>query len=515
LAFLELVEQAELLDVLRYFDEMPEEQIHSKPWLCIAYAWVKANVDPSGGMDRILQQAESGLAGVEDLLDRQRLVSHLDAIRAYIAWVKGESDKALEFARSALKGLPENDWLTLSHVLTIEGAALQYLDHLPEAARSFDAAIIAGQKAGRSLETFFAYTGLAFVNTLQGRLHQSFSNCQHVLRLAEESGQVSSRMPVLAHTFADLSMVKLEWNEVESAITYAREAVTLAEGWKQADALHFSLTCLSKALCAASELEEAFAVNHRAMQLAVKVSPWFIRISACNEIRLNLVKGDLPLAARRFGEVELLIEEKLVRGGTFLVTKVSLLYAQSNYQDVIAALEGLPLELEQSGKYWTLMNVLPIQALALQALGREEEALNVIGHCLTLAKPEGYVRIFVDQGVDMARLLQFAASRGIETDYVNELLSAFNIQIPSGVFEIPSHPKVTYKLLNSNLREPLSEREMEVLRFLNTRLSVEEISQELYVAPSTIRTHVRNIYGKLGVHNRIEAIQKASELSLI
>jgi LuxR family transcriptional regulator, maltose regulon positive regulatory protein len=518
---LAMVEHFELLDVLRHFEEIPEQQFLSKPWLCVAYAWVKAYVEPSGEIDQIFLKAMQSISEIDDALEKQHLTSHLDAVWAYVAWVKGKAELALEFTRTAYKTLAEDDWMTRAHLLNIEGLALQYLDNLPGATQSFEAAIIAGQRSGRLQETFFAYTSLAFVYYLQGKLRLAFSLCQHVLNLAQEhstgdeSGQVLSRMPILAHAYANMSLLQVEWNDVEEALSNARNGVTLAEQWKQADALHFSLTCLSKALGAAGVLAEAFAVNQRAMQLALNVSPWFKRLSIYNEVWLYLIKGDIHSAVDLFPEVESLIEEEWKHGGNYLILKVSLLYAQKDYPGVLAALEGLMEGFEQTGKYWTLINLLPFQALALQALGQEEEALRVIGHCLALAEPEGFVRTFVERGGPMFELLQAAKSQSLHTEYIESLLPAFDI---SGLLQKPMpllHLKTRSKYQGVDLLEPLSERELEVLRCLNSPLSIVGISQELYVAPSTIRTHVHNIYSKLNVHNRIEAIQKAKDLSLV
>jgi LuxR family maltose regulon positive regulatory protein len=201
--------------------------------------------------------------------------------------------------------------------------------------------------------------------------------------------------------------------------------------------------------------------------------------------------------------------------GQFLLAKASLLYAQGAYAEILSALEEPLHELEQGGANWYLINLMPIQALALQALGREKAALSILGHCLTLAEPEGYVRAFVEKGLPMARLLQIALRQGVEPKYVTELLSAFNLHGEAeGYFrDEPRTPGS--RVSGAYLIEPLSERELEVLRFLNTNLSTPEIAREMILAPSTIRTHVRNIYTKLGTHGRIEAIQKAKELDLI
>jgi LuxR family maltose regulon positive regulatory protein len=245
------------------------------------------------------------------------------------------------------------------------------------------------------------------------------------------------------------------------------------------------------------------------MRLAVQVSPHYYRLSACDEIWLNLAKGDIAKATQRCAEIEPLVNDAEKRG-RFLLVKASLLYAQGHNAEILSVLEEPLRALEQGGANWYLMNLMPIQALALQALGNEEAALSILRHCLTLAEPEGYVRAFVERGAPMARLLQTALRQGIEPKYITELLSALNLHGETDQSRTP-----VSRSSGAYLIEPLSERELEVLRFLNTNLSTPEIAREMILAPTTVRTHVRNIYAKLGTHGRIEAIQKAKDLGLI
>jgi LuxR family maltose regulon positive regulatory protein len=308
--------------------------------------------------------------------------------------------------------------------------------------------------------------------------------------------------------------VQLEWNNVESALQNARQGVALAEQWNQADTLHFALSCLTDALNAAGNIEEAFTVNQRSMLLATRVSPWFVRISAGDEILLILARGEISVAARRFAELELMVEKRNMFG-RFLVVKTSLLYAQGHYLDVITALDQVMEEISLSDEEWVLMNLLPLQALALQALGRVDEALNLICHCLIMARPEGFVRVFVKHGAPMLRLLQMAAKRGIEVEYVNRLLPAFKIPASPAASAMPDSPETHSKYSGAVLIEPLSDREIEVLRLLDSPLTSVEIGRELYVSVNTIRTHMRNIYAKLGVNRRGDAVQVAKRIKLI
>jgi LuxR family transcriptional regulator, maltose regulon positive regulatory protein len=507
---LALVEDVELFDVLRHFKELPGQQISANPWLCVAYAWAKAYVDPSIGMNDLLQQAEQCLQSVAEDSERDHLTSHLAAIRAYLAWMKGEADQALEFAQRALENLPEDDWAARTHLLNIQGLALQYQDDLPGAAQSLKAALASAQKIGRVHETLYTTANLAFVYLLQCRLRDAFALCQAALSRIAESGQSASRMPVLAHAHATQSLILLEWHELESAVASARQGVALAEQWRQADARHFALTCLAQALGAAGELAEALAVNQRAMHLARDISPWYAQISAETEIALLLTKGDVLAAAEKFRAYEPIVAGSKGRKPLFIAA--SLLLAQNRFLDVVNLLEEPLAEMRQKGGRWSWLRLLLIQAVAWQSLGREAEALAVLEQCLATAEPEGYVRIFVERGAPLAALLQLARERGIKTDYISRLLAAFDMPEESPTSRTPFAPASAPP--DANLIEPLSARELEVLRFLNSPLAIPDIAREMLIAPSTLRTHVRNIYLKLDVHGRFEALQRARDLGL-
>jgi LuxR family maltose regulon positive regulatory protein len=141
----------------------------------------------------------------------------------------------------------------------------------------------------------------------------------------------------------------------------------------------------------------------------------------------------------------------------------------------------------------------------LQTLGRHAEALATLDQALELAAPQEVVRTFVDEGEPMWEMLQQTAQRGSQRGYARELLQAF----PSG----GQAAKMTEE--EADWIEPLSARELQVLKLLNTRLSVPEIAAEIHLAPTTVRTHVQHIYRKLGVHSRIEALQRGGELGLL
>jgi len=176
--------------------------------------------------------------------------------------------------------------------------------------------------------------------------------------------------------------------------------------------------------------------------------------------------------------------------------------------EAIALLEQLLQAAEAGGRMGSVIEILVVQALAFQAQGNVSQALASMERALTLAEPEGYVRIFVDEGEPM-RLLIEKQSRGQDKTfpgYVDKLLAAF-----APPMAIPQ-PKAND--LQSMIIEPLSERELEVLRLLGTELSGPEIARKMIVSLNTLRTHTKNIFNKLGVNNRRAAVHRAEELEL-
>jgi len=154
--------------------------------------------------------------------------------------------------------------------------------------------------------------------------------------------------------------------------------------------------------------------------------------------------------------------------------------------------------------------VMVLQAVALHAHDKKEEALQLLDDVLALAEPGGFIRMFVDEGEPMAQLLSDAADHGMMPDYIGKLLAAFEAEQQSAG-ESPHLPFTSAQ----PLIERLSERELEVLKLLRTELNGPEIARELAVSLNTMRTHTKNIYNKLGVNNRRAAIRRAEELDLL
>ncbi len=238
---------------------------------------------------------------------------------------------------------------------------------------------------------------------------------------------------------------------------------------------------------------------------------------AVAEARARLAQGDLETAeglleARGWGvdprfpdDSENAIDKHMLKYEHLLQVRV--LLAQNQIGKALASLKPLRRSMELQERTDLRIETQVLEALALQAQDHLDEALAALEIALTLARPGGYVRIFLDEGPPMHRLLLEAVARGIEPEYSGQLLAGY----PADKSEDAdfSHP------LLFDMAEPLSPRELQVLRLLASPLTSTEIADELFISANTVRFHIKNIYGKLDVHRRADAVDRASALGII
>jgi LuxR family transcriptional regulator, maltose regulon positive regulatory protein len=288
----------------------------------------------------------------------------------------------------------------------------------------------------------------------------------------------------LAHIF-------YEWNDLEAAEEHGQRSAELAGHVGKFDEIipcELFLARLKLALC---DVAGAAAILAQAEQ-SVRQYNFVHRISdvAAQQVIVLLHQGDLDAAAHLAQMHELPISQARVY------------LARGDPAPALAVLAPLREQMETRGWVDELLKVIVLQAVAYHVHGEKDKAVQLLGDALKLAEPGGFIRIFVDEGPPMRALLQEAAKHGNVSNYVRQLLSAFG--------KAESGTPVTQLLV-----EPLSERELEVLRLLGTDLDGPEIARELMVSLSTLRTHTQNIYTKLGVNNRRAAIRRAEELDLL
>ena len=509
---LAMMDHGELTALVRWLDSLPNDMLHSQPWLCVARAWALIYAGQMDALEPLLLDAEEALLKISSCeadFD-EHVAGHIISIRAYTLVLRGDMSRAAKLARKALERLPEQDLMTRGWTMSLLANALRWSNDLAAADRAFAEASAISKAADDSHVAVDVLCDWAGLQIMQGQLHKAVTTCLDALALANDYAAQSGRqLPVTGYAHVRLSVVLRQWNDLEAALRHAREGIHLSEQWGWAEILIGGYVNLAKALKAIGDMGGALNATQKARRAARGVSPWFKAYTAALEARLWLAQGDTEAAYRWASqESKLSVGDKPGFQYEFVyLTLVRVRIAQDRgdpgrLEKALGMLARLLRMAEAAGAMGYGIEILILQALALQAQGKMDQALIPLERALTLAETEGYVRTFIDEGGPMGELLRQAAARGIKLDYVSALLTALESETKT-------------KGVHPSLVEALSERELEVLRLLATGLANKEIAQTLFIAVGTVKQHLKSIYVKLQVHNRTEAAGRAGDMGLL
>jgi LuxR family maltose regulon positive regulatory protein len=315
-------------------------------------------------------------------------------------------------------------------------------------------------------------------------------------------------MPIVALAYYDLGRLSYEWNDLGPALAYIRRGIELSRRGNNAELLASGYGALALLKQAQGDGAAARAAMEKAWRFSQQpgVPPPSRLYSLALRIVLALGQDDVDSAARAAEGAPALEASGSFPDYLFLMhCRARLFLAQGQHAKVaqeLALLEGMA---SQTGWRHAVVQARALQALALP---EPDEALVALAEALAMAEPEGYVRTFVDAGRPMAAFLRRAVAMGVEPDYAARLLAAFDEGGKEGTPDSAG-------LAQSALAEPLTEREIDVLNLLTEGRTNREIAQALYVSVNTVKTHLKNVYGKLEVSNRRDAVVRARKLGLI
>jgi LuxR family maltose regulon positive regulatory protein len=271
-------------------------------------------------------------------------------------------------------------------------------------------------------------------------------------------------------------------------------------------------SCIERAyICRAlGKDEQARASVQEAIQIMDDLSSWGRRYAVAHRVKFDLARGDIDAAARWSQANDLVIDGdfKFHREIEYL-SLVRVYLAQKRFDQARALAERIYRIAREIGKRQTELEALILLALVFSLQGQTDQAFVPLEKALSMGEPEGYIRIFVDEGTPMARLLYEAATRGIAPDYARRLLTAFpDLESEQAVPPNAQTPEFDWI-------EPLSERELEVLALVAEGLTNREIAHRLFLTLNTVKAHTGNIYGKLSVHSRTQAVARARALGVL
>jgi LuxR family transcriptional regulator, maltose regulon positive regulatory protein len=517
----------------RWLEHLPVEVVRSRPRLCLAYAKLLFLIAPYLTIESWLHDAETALrttlpapmnapaqTGALPPFDRSEwdnLLGEIVAYRAIITgYLLGDGHAALAFCQEALANLSEQNLVARAEVAFARSLSYHALGDIVAAIQSATEATALAQTVGNISPTIAYLFRTAYSLLLHGKLHEVVQVAQQAALLGTTPVGLPHAMMCWAYiVHAD---VLREWNQLDEALELATQGVRLSEQTGTIVALYIAHTVLMRIFLAKGELEAArSAFNQAEVALVKSYSPY--RRDAyliVHWVQFWLASGALEYATRWAQELaeQESVPSPLARECKDLA-RARVLLAQKKPTEARLLLEPLQVNAQQQERWRHVIEMKVLQALAHQMLAEEQEALTVLDQALHLAEPEGYIRIFVDEGDQMvallSRLKEQERTQG-PTPYLDTLLAAF----PQDKMAQTSQPeRATQYTMLQPLLDPLSERELGVLQLIGRGASNMEIAEDLFISVDTVKRHVYNIFPKLGVKNRVQAVVRARTLGLL
>ena len=511
---------------LRWLKALPDEAIRRRPVLSVEYAWASLAGGQIEAAEARLREAEywldvsaDGREGtsapkvgmvVADEEEYRRLPGTIAGYRAALAQAKGDIPSAVRYARQVLELVPDDDPLRRGAAAALLGLASWTSGELEAAHRMFADGMANVLRAGNVSDAISGVVALADIRIAQGRLRQAMRTLEEGVRLASEHG---GGVQGTADLYVSMSELCREHNDLDAAERHLRRSEELGErtGFPPNG---------SRRRIATAKIREARGDPDGALDLLREAERmggggFFpdVRPAAALQARVWLSQGRAEEAlewarAQRVNvddDLTYLREFEHITLARTLLVRWRIERTDRFMTEATELLNRLLREAEEGGRRGSAIEIAILQALAHQSRGDVPAALAPLERALRLAEPEGYARVFADEGKPMAALLEAAAMRGIVPNYARRLLAAFR----EG--ELTTEPASTAE----PPREALSERERGVLRLLGTDLSGPDIARELSVSLNTLRTHTKHIYDKLQVNSRRAAVRRAKELGLV
>jgi LuxR family maltose regulon positive regulatory protein len=517
--------QGDYAKLRRWLAGLPDEQVLSRPKLSIFKAWELFTSGRPNAGERFLRVAElaydpSTYRGIEAESHSQdqastssglKVPDRAAAIQAWMAAYRRQNISGLiQHLQQALEDLSDQDMHWRAAVAITLADAHAFNGDMPAAYQARLEALKVCEATGNNYLYIYNSAKLALNLKVQGRLRQVQELCQQRVRFADESGM--SQTAVAGWLLAIWGEVLAELNDLDGAVDLAEKSIGLTERGGDVVILGWSYLSLTRVLFSKGELARAEEIVQRMYKvIRESIIPTYItNLNASWQARIWLAQNKLEAASHWMNErgPDLKMKPSHFDGMEY-VGFVRILIAQRKLKESISILERLLEAAQMGGDVTREIELLILQALTFQSGGDINQALVTIEKALNLGEPRGFCRIFVDEGSSMARLLYNALDCGIAPNYVSRLLQAFPVDTSEQV-EPP-----TSQVLEADYIEPLSEREIEVLQLIAEGLTNPEIAAQLILSLYTVKTHTRNIYGKLGVNNRTKAVAKAKALGIL
>ena len=488
-------ERGQLNKLRRWIEQIPAPSRQSTPNITTLYAWILCANGEFQQATAELDTAANAIAPTD-----AQMQGRIAVTQAMVATFTGQVTQTIQHAKDALQKLPDSDSIWRGNAANALGDAYGILGQVRKAELAYREAStisLAQKHAYLSLIVGFKLAGTL---RQQLQLHQAFDICQHHLQLAADAGMADSALAGVLHAVS--GEILCEWNQLDEAVKRVEKGVTLTRQGDHIGLFGWSILFKSRVLLAKKDADGVLALANEMQQLATKsgVPPWIKSPVEAISLYGWLLQGDMArvqawMQSRQFKHDAADMARREPEYAAAL--RVMLLQQPEETHPILDQLIAIA---ERSGKADDLMGYYLIKAMAYHQQRQMKQAMQALEKSLLMAQPAKLIRSFVDGGAIVEKLLQQAIKERIVPNYTRQLLQAFeneNGRSPNA------------------LQEPLSEREIEVLTHIANGLKNKEIAEQLSVSLNTVLFHTKNIYGKLNVNKRIQAVSKAKALGLL
>ncbi len=516
-----MLNRDERFTLQNWLDRLPELSVRKHPWLCLARGLMFYDSHQMEAAEEYLQAAELAMqANAPGTLD-PGLVSEVAAARLGITLYRKDLPTTIALAQQVLAMIPPDKSRVRAHTMMRLGLAYNWHGELAKADTAYAEATRLGQAASDVYTAVLAKSNQAGIRYERGELRQAAALDQQAIDLAGVMG--APQAPIVGSVQQSLAEYYYEWDELETAARLVQAAFTRLRHAGNPRLMLLSYVTLTRILNAQGDVTGALEALQQAEKLVRDHSLPIRYTSPVMALRLQqwLAQGNHKAATDWLQSSGLQVDAAITAGEEGQSQAVArVLLAQGEFDAALHWLVRLRQSAEALGRQVHVIRMLALQSVALSLKGDKAAALATLAHGLQLAEPQGYIRTFVDEGEPMRDLIAEYAIRNAESSrrtYVAKLLSSFGFveakPITGPITEVSPHS--TLPTPNSALIEPLTERELEVLRLVAQGLSDRQIAEQLIVVIGTVKRHLNNLYGKLGVHSRTQALVQARALGLL
>ncbi|MDQ3930913.1 MAG: LuxR C-terminal-related transcriptional regulator, partial [Chloroflexota bacterium] len=484
------------LPILNWLASLPTMVMDARPVLWVTYASALLTMGLVNDVEQKAQAAEAALAqrapDAEQDDKTRDLIGRIASIRATLALTQHQVDTLIAQSRRALLYLHPDNVPVRTSITWMLGYAYQLQGDRAAASQAYTEALSICQAIGHTMIAMMATIGLGTMQEADNQLALAAESYRHALLLAGDLPP-----PPLCDAYLGLARLCYQWNDLLAAEQYGQQSVQLARQIATTDRFVASELFLARLKLAQEDVAGAASILAKA-SYSTRQYNFVQQIPEVTAIHVLILihQGNLAAAAQLAQTHELPMSQARVH------------LAQGDTSAALAVLLPLRRQVEAKGWQDERLKVMVLQAVVHHAHGDLDMAVRMLGDALALARPEGFIRLFVDEGLPMAQLLSEAAAQGMMPDYAGMLLAVFEA-------ERSKRDDTSYLPPAPLLNEPLSKREVEVLQLIAQGLSNHEISERLFLARDTVKGHIKKIFGKLQVQRRTEAVARGREVGLL